>query len=69
MYFDYNEYTPGTKVSNQSELQKEILKIFNNKIDCYKNHRKQILDKAFLYKDGNSSKRIWHYIKQKYISG
>ena len=69
MYFDYNEYSPGTKVSNQSELQKEILKIFNNKIDHYKNHRKQILDKAFLYKDGDSSKRLWHYIKQKYISG
>jgi CDP-glycerol glycerophosphotransferase len=67
MYFDYDKYTPGTKVSNQSELQKEILKIFIDKIDCHKDHRKQILNKAFLYKDGNSSKRLWNHIDKEYI--
>ena len=48
MYFDYNEFTPGTKVSNQAELQEEILKIFIDKIDNYKAKRKEILNKVFL---------------------
>lgn len=46
MYFDYEEYTPGVKVENQSELERALLDITKG-IDEYKEARKALQKKLY----------------------
>lgn len=62
--FDYDWITPGPKCYTQDDLEKEILQILIKNEDGYIQKREEILDLAFKYKDGNSSERIWQYIKK-----
>lgn len=64
--FDYDWITPGPKCYNQAELENEIVKILIKGEDDYSQKRKEILDLAFKYQDGNSSARIWQYLKEYY---
>jgi len=65
--FDYNWITPGQKCYNQDELFQEIENILINNIDNYKEKREEIKNMAFKNPDGNSSERIWNFIKKKYL--
>jgi len=65
--FDYNWITPGLKCYNQGELLQEIENILINNIDNYKQKRENIKNMAFKDPDGNSSERIWNFIKKKYL--
>lgn len=50
LYFDYNKFTPGEKVSDQQELENALYCFINNSIDYsnkYKAHRSIILEKVF----------------------
>jgi len=57
MYFDYEEYTPGAKVSNQQDLEKELFRVKEKK-DNYADQRELLKKKVFDYQDGQSSKRF-----------
>lgn len=61
--FDYDWITPGPKCYNQTELEREILKVLINGQDDYIQKRKEIMDLAFKYQDGNSSERIWQCVR------
>ncbi|OGH95890.1 MAG: hypothetical protein A2039_03185 [Candidatus Melainabacteria bacterium GWA2_34_9] len=61
--FDYNWITPGPKCYNQGELLQEIENLLINNIDNYKEKRDEIKNLAFKDPDGNSSERIWNFIK------
>ena len=65
--FDYNWITPGSKCYNQDELFQEIENVLINNVDDYKEKREEIKNMAFKDPDGNSSKRIWDFIKKKYL--
>jgi len=68
LQFDYNFITPGKKVFNQEELEKEIFDILINKKDKYKKKREKIRNLAFDFIDGNSSKRICNKILERFLS-
>jgi CDP-glycerol glycerophosphotransferase len=61
--FDYDWITPGPNCYNQTELEREILKVLINGQDDYIQKRKEIMDLAFKYQDGNSSERIWQCVR------
>ena len=65
LIFDYKSSTPGPKCYNQEELEKEIINCLVNNDDEYCSDREELLNKCFKNKDGNSSERIWNYIKRK----
>ncbi len=46
MYFDYEEYTPGSKVVNQKELEEALLQIVAGE-DVYKKERKKLQEKIY----------------------
>jgi CDP-glycerol glycerophosphotransferase (TagB/SpsB family) len=60
--------TPGRKCRTQKELQDEITKILVQGLDDHREKRKEILDIAFKYKDGNSSERLWTFIKNETVN-
>ncbi len=68
LQFDYDWITPGPKYHMQEELEVGIIEMLIEGKDEYSERRKEILNLAFKYKDGNSSQRIWNYIKEKYLS-
>lgn len=50
LYFDYNKFTPGEKVSSQQELENALSCFINNSVDYsnkYKTHRSIISEKVF----------------------
>lgn len=57
----YNEWTPGPKVYSQEEMQKEIIKSFNEPA-YYQEERKGISDIVHTYSDGESSNRVWRFV-------
>lgn len=63
-YFDYGEFTPGPKAFTFVELLYWINYFINNN-DDFVDIRKKIKDKCFKYKDGESSYRIYNFIKNK----
>lgn len=46
MYFEYEEYTPGEKATNQAELEDALLRVINSE-DNYINARKNLQKKMF----------------------
>ncbi|NLM97166.1 MAG: hypothetical protein GX175_06110, partial [Halanaerobiaceae bacterium] len=60
----YDLWTPGPKVFNQADLEKEILKSLDN-INYYQNEREYICNFIHYYKDGNASELVWNIIKGK----
>jgi CDP-glycerol glycerophosphotransferase len=66
--FDYEWITPGRKCRTPKELQDEITKILVQGLDDHREKRKEILDIAFKYKDGNSSERLWTFIKNETVN-
>lgn len=61
-YQPYNELTAGVKTYNENELINAMKEIINDE-DNYKEERKQLRDKMFLYQDGKNCERIVHWIK------
>jgi CDP-glycerol glycerophosphotransferase len=59
--FPYEEMTPGPKCRSQEDLH-TALKLAAFGDDGYQKERKALLNKAFSYQDGNSSKRIADYL-------
>lgn len=62
LYFDYDEFTPGTKAFTFVELIYWIKESINNK-DNFIDFRKKIKEINHKYNDGNSSTRIYDFIK------
>lgn len=58
----YSYWTPGPKVNNQQDLQKEILNLLNSP-GYYMEERRTMSDIFHCYKDDNSCKRVWDSIK------
>ena len=61
-YFDYNKITPGPKCKNWEEVFNVIKDIIRGD-DNYIKERKKINSMFNYFKDGNSSKRVYEYIK------
>ncbi|PTY80433.1 hypothetical protein B5V89_01240 [Heyndrickxia sporothermodurans] len=61
----FENWTPGPKVVNQEQLQTEIMNYEKDK-DYYRLIRKEIRDKVYRYKDGDSSERVWNFISSLY---
>ncbi len=59
LQFDYNEMTPGPKAKNFGELLNWVNHFLVEGKDGFESDRERILNLAFKYKDGNSSKRIF----------
>lgn len=59
----YEQWTPGPKVINQIDLQKEILAYKENSKD-YKNFRSEIKNKVHYYQDANATERVWKFISR-----
>ncbi|MCD6226773.1 MAG: CDP-glycerol glycerophosphotransferase family protein [Candidatus Aenigmarchaeota archaeon] len=57
--FEYNWITPGEKAFKQEELEALIKKILVDKIDEFKEKRKEIRKIAFKYQDGSASERVF----------
>ena len=57
----YDFWTPGTKVSNQDDLQKEILKLLQDR-NYYGKERRNIKKVVHRYTDGRSCERIFDII-------
>jgi len=68
LLFDYDWITPGPKCYSQDELQKTLSDCILGQKDDFVANREEIKNLAFKYKDGNASRRIWDYIKEKYIT-
>ncbi|WP_350342399.1 CDP-glycerol glycerophosphotransferase family protein [Proteinivorax tanatarense] len=66
LLLDYDKTTPGAKVYSQEQLQREIHKTLNEK-DQFKEERLKMQRQFFNYADGNSSQRLWHYIKENFL--
>ncbi len=62
LQFDYNKMTPGPKAKNFNKLLDWIKYFLIDNKDEFERERKDILELAFKYKDGNSSQRIFNYI-------
>ena len=60
-YFDYEDFTPGSKAYNFNQLI-DCLKYSLNSKDEFKEKRKEVRDFCFKYKDGRSSERIFELI-------
>lgn len=59
----YDFWTPGPKVFNQNDLQKEIIENIKNP-EKYNFERMMICSIVHDYKDGNSSWRVWNNIEK-----
>jgi CDP-glycerol glycerophosphotransferase (TagB/SpsB family)/glycosyltransferase involved in cell wall biosynthesis len=59
----YEKWTPGPKVIDQVNLQREILHYEKNS-NNFKDKRNQIKDKVHYYKDKNSTERVWNFISR-----
>ncbi|MCD6189691.1 MAG: CDP-glycerol glycerophosphotransferase family protein, partial [Thermococcus sp.] len=59
----YDFWTPGPKVYEQYDLEKEILKLLSEE-DYYQCEREVIKNLVHTYRDGRSSERIWRFIKE-----
>jgi CDP-glycerol glycerophosphotransferase (TagB/SpsB family) len=62
LYYDYDKVTPGPKCKNWDEVIDEINEIISGK-DEYQENRQEVNNNFNRYKDSNSSKRIYEYIK------
>ncbi len=60
-YFDYNKFTPGPKAYKFQELLCWI-EYFLKGNDEFKKEREKLRDICFMYKDGNSSERVFKFI-------
>lgn len=67
IYFEYDIFTPGTKVVSQKELQNEIIRIIGDKTDSFSELRGKTRNKVFEHTDDESSERLWNYITKKYL--
>ena len=65
LYWDYDEVTPGPKVSNWSELGDELNNILIHKRDIHEHQRRNISSMIYDYSDSNSSERVINSIDQK----
>lgn len=63
LLFEYDEFTPGPKVTSQYELQEEISNSLSNP-KYYEKERLAIRDLVHFYKDDKSSERIWEIISE-----
>ncbi len=61
LYFEYDEVTPGPKAMNWTEVMTYIHK-FNQNPEFFQDERTKISNMFHLYKDGNSSKRVYEVI-------
>ncbi|WP_440894786.1 CDP-glycerol glycerophosphotransferase family protein [Amphibacillus sp. Q70] len=59
----YEEYTPGPKVIDQLNLQRELLNLLSNH-DLYLEERTKLLKIFHTFTDGHSAERIWSRIEQ-----
>ncbi len=66
LLFDYNKVTPGDKVKTFEELLTAISKNLENP-GMYWKERKEILDWAFNYQDGNASERLIDELKKRHL--
>jgi len=66
MLFDYDWITAGPKCRCQEELERALQNYIEGK-DDFVDKRREIRDIAFDHKDGNSSARVWDFIKEKYL--
>lgn len=62
----YNDFILGDISKNQCELQTQISNTLNGN-DNYSEIRKTIINKSHNFVDDNSSQRIYHFIKEKYL--
>lgn len=63
----YEFWTPGPKVKTQGDLFKEILNLINDE-SYYMKERLNLLNIIHKYNDGSSSKRVWGFITENYLS-
>ena len=66
MLFDYDWITAGPKCCCQEELERAIGAYIEGK-DDFVDKRREIRDIAFVQKDGNSSARVWNFIRENYM--
>ncbi|MDI3495894.1 MAG: hypothetical protein PWQ72_2021 [Pseudothermotoga sp.] len=59
----YDFWTPGPKVVEQKEFEREVLKLIYDE-KYYEAERKLIKDMVHHYKDGESSARVWKFIER-----
>ena len=59
---DYNDETPGIKISKQIEFKNYISTIINNK-DVFQAKRKKLCKLAHEHIDGNSSERVFQVMQ------
>ncbi|MCO7125018.1 CDP-glycerol glycerophosphotransferase family protein [Sporolactobacillus shoreicorticis] len=59
----YENWTPGPKVTQQEELQHEILKSTNDQ-SYYQEERIKIKNHVHFYQDNHSTERVWSFIDQ-----
>ena len=64
LLIDFNHVTPGPKVYNQEELEKELYVHIVEGQDSYKLQREEQRKKFFKYRDGKSSERLWDAVKK-----
>lgn len=57
----YNKWTPGPKVTLQSDLQNEIVKSMTD-VNYYYEERERIKNIVHQYQDEHSTERVWNYI-------
>ncbi len=68
LIFDYHSLTPGPKCFNQAELQEALHGFLVRGEDAFKEERAQVAQKAFKYRDGRSSERIWQDLETRFFS-
>ncbi|MGZ0051797.1 CDP-glycerol glycerophosphotransferase family protein [Brevibacillus gelatini] len=64
----YDEWTPGPKVMDQSNLQSEIVKSLSD-TSYYQAEREAMSQRIHAYKDAQSSQRVWDLIEMALSSG
>lgn len=60
---EYDEWTPGAKVTTQQQLQNELIRNLNDN-SIYEKSREKIRNIVHFYQDSNSSLRVWELIRQ-----
>lgn len=65
--FNYEQWTPGPKCQNEDQLEKSLKNILTGNKNSFSEERKKVFEKAFDYRDGNASQRIWSEISKKYL--
>jgi len=64
LYFNYEEFTPGAKVFNFSDLKEALLEFLINNSDPYKVAREKFVPLIHEHRDGNSAERIYEYFRK-----